>query len=232
MTSSSSWITLFTLSFFFVALVNCRRKLDFSIPGPRTLRDRIAIVGAGPAGIHMALMLKRKGFKDVTILEKTGTLGGKSWTIDYRGAANEMGTVYLQPDYNDTIVPLVKKYLPPGDLANLPAASIWFNADKDNHNGGDGTRFQRPALDFQTYIGRFGASYLKTSNSTLILMSYLKAIEDYNRKHEELLGKYDGEVRPEPTKKVIIINARLHFNFRHRGQFFFSIFFLPPLSLI
>ena len=33
-------------------------KLNYLIPGPRSYNDRIGIVGAGSAGIHMALLLK------------------------------------------------------------------------------------------------------------------------------------------------------------------------------
>jgi len=45
------------LVYFFMEMmisVACRRDLPFKIPGPTSLDDRIAIVGAGPAGIHMA----------------------------------------------------------------------------------------------------------------------------------------------------------------------------------
>ena len=33
--------------------------------------SKIAIIGAGPSGVHMAYSLKMKGFKDVTILERS-----------------------------------------------------------------------------------------------------------------------------------------------------------------
>jgi len=45
------------------------------IPGPEKLSDKIGIVGAGPAGIHMAYLLKRRGFKNVEILESSNRLG-------------------------------------------------------------------------------------------------------------------------------------------------------------
>ena len=45
------------------------------IPGPEKISDKIGIVGAGPAGIHMAYLLKRRGFKNVEILEKSNRLG-------------------------------------------------------------------------------------------------------------------------------------------------------------
>ena len=45
------------------------------IPGPKKLTDSIGIIGAGPSGIHMAYLLKNKGFKDITILEATDQIG-------------------------------------------------------------------------------------------------------------------------------------------------------------
>ena len=45
---------------------------------------RIGIVGAGPAGLHMAFELKRLGFSDVQIIEKTNRYGGKSDGLQYR----------------------------------------------------------------------------------------------------------------------------------------------------
>ena len=190
--------TLITYLCILTYLVNGRRKLGYEIPGPRTLGDRIAIIGAGASGIHMALSLKQRGFKDVTILEKTKWLGGKSWTINHRGAANEMGTVYLQPDYNDTIVPLVNKYAR-GDLVDLPPASIWFNK---NGGGSDGTKFKEPALDFAQYVFKFGAEHLKSNDKKVIGKAFFDAINKYISEHRRILGDYDGEIMPEPDQMV------------------------------
>ena len=45
------------------------------IPGPKKLTDSIGIIGAGPSGIHMAYLLKNKGFTDITILEASDQIG-------------------------------------------------------------------------------------------------------------------------------------------------------------
>ena len=55
-------------------------RLNYSIPGPKSYNSRIGIVGAGSAGIHMALLLKQKGFKNIEVLESSGRTGGKSYT--------------------------------------------------------------------------------------------------------------------------------------------------------
>ena len=45
------------------------------IPGPKKLTDFIGIIGAGPSGIHMAYLLKKRGFKNVKILEASNQIG-------------------------------------------------------------------------------------------------------------------------------------------------------------
>lgn len=45
------------------------------IPGPKSKKAKIAVVGAGPSGVHMALLLKRNGFKEVEIFEANDEVG-------------------------------------------------------------------------------------------------------------------------------------------------------------
>ena len=103
-----------------------------SIPGPSP-SDRVCIVGAGPSGLHMALMLKRRGYTDLTIYEKSGRVGGKSYDINYRGVSNPLGTVFLEPSYFDNFVPLAREF--GAELAPLPLENPWFS----NSNEGRGT---------------------------------------------------------------------------------------------
>jgi len=57
---------------------------------PRDLR--IAIIGAGPGGICMALKLREAGFDDFVLLEKTGAVGG-TWNLNrYPGCACDVPT--------------------------------------------------------------------------------------------------------------------------------------------
>ena len=43
------------------------------IKGPESFHTKIAIVGGGPAGVHMAYELKQRGYTNVTILESSHT---------------------------------------------------------------------------------------------------------------------------------------------------------------
>ena len=53
---------------------------------PRT-RKRIAVIGAGPGGLCTGIQLKRAGFDNFVILEKSGGVGGTWWHNRYPGAA-------------------------------------------------------------------------------------------------------------------------------------------------
>jgi protoporphyrinogen oxidase len=61
--------------------------------------DKIAIVGAGPAGLHMAFKLNELGFQHVTVLEKDVRIAGKSFTeyIYEKEVPQEFGTCYTIP---------------------------------------------------------------------------------------------------------------------------------------
>jgi protoporphyrinogen oxidase len=75
------------------------QKLDefrVNVPSPT---DRVAIVGAGPAGLHMAFLLSEMGFNQLTVLEKDSRIGGKSFTrYNYEpDVPQEFGTCYTVP---------------------------------------------------------------------------------------------------------------------------------------
>ena len=73
----------------------------------------------------MALELKNRGYTDLTIYEKTGRVGGKSYDINYRGVPNVLGTSFLEPSYFDNFVPLAREY--GADLVPLPPGNPWFS---------------------------------------------------------------------------------------------------------
>jgi hypothetical protein len=65
--------------------------------------SRIAIVGAGPAGLSTAWFLAKEGFHNVTVLEKLGRVGGlcKSLTVD--GMSYDLGANYVTWEYHETL---------------------------------------------------------------------------------------------------------------------------------
>ena len=86
-------------------------------------RDHVCIVGAGASGIHMALSLKDKGYKDVTIFEKTDRVGGKIKDLQIDGYYQWHGAIFLTADYLENIIELAKRYNV-GDVHAIPTPGV------------------------------------------------------------------------------------------------------------
>lgn len=66
------------------------------------LTSRIAVIGAGPAGLSAALALKERGFRDVTVLEKEAHVGGKCKSFAHEGRVYDLGANLTTPRYRAT----------------------------------------------------------------------------------------------------------------------------------
>ena len=93
-----------------------------SIIGPKPYED-VCIVGAGPAGIHMGLSLKNKGYKKIRIFEKSNRVGGKSYDVQLEGSYRAQGTIFLSTDYRENLVKLAETY-DVGDLHEYPPPGV------------------------------------------------------------------------------------------------------------
>ena len=65
--------------------------------------ERIGIIGAGAAGLSLALALRDAGFRSVTVLEREASPGGKCRTYRADGRNWELGAVMGTTDYRDTL---------------------------------------------------------------------------------------------------------------------------------
>ncbi|MBX2796268.1 MAG: FAD-dependent oxidoreductase [Myxococcales bacterium] len=63
------------------------------------LTTRVAIIGAGPAGMSTALALKHRGVTDITIFEKEQVVGGKCRSFEYEGKVYDLGANLTTPRY-------------------------------------------------------------------------------------------------------------------------------------
>ena len=150
--------------------------------GPHFTRDqRIAVIGAGPAGVHMASQLKRRGYRDVTVLEKTGRIGGKAYTRVIDGIPYELGTCFLHNGYH-RINDLVKEY---GLRKNIApeGRAVFLDAATDD----------TASLEFGKFVD--GAVYhgwqerrpqWKWLPESLVKTSLLEAIWHYDRLYKRL----------------------------------------------
>ena len=64
---------------------------------------RIAIIGAGPAGLSTAWFLSRNNFHNVTVLEKLGRVGGLCKSITIKGKYYDIGANYVTWAYTETL---------------------------------------------------------------------------------------------------------------------------------
>lgn len=55
------------------------------------MSKKVFIIGGGPAGLTAALELSRKGWRDVTVIEREKQLGGISRTLEYHGNHIDIG---------------------------------------------------------------------------------------------------------------------------------------------
>ena len=65
--------------------------------------QRIAIIGAGPAGLSCAWFLQQQGYKKVTVLEKLGRVGGLCKSLTVEGRSFDIGANYVTWDYTETL---------------------------------------------------------------------------------------------------------------------------------
>lgn len=92
------------------------------INGPKP-HEHVCIIGAGPAGIHMAISLKEKGYSNIKIFEKTGRVGGKCSDFQLGGFYRFQGAEFLTIDYFDNFIELAKRYTV-GELHILPQPGV------------------------------------------------------------------------------------------------------------
>ena len=92
------------------------------INGPRQ-NENVCIVGAGPAGIDMAVRLKDEGYSKITIFEKTSRVGGKSYDTKINGVYRPQGTIFLTADYFDNFLKLAERYKV-GDRKAIPSPKV------------------------------------------------------------------------------------------------------------
>lgn len=77
---------------------------------PRDLR--VAVVGAGAAGLSAALALRDLGYKNVTVFEAASQVGGKADSLEFEGRNYDLGAILVMPDFK-TIKGLADRFKVP-----------------------------------------------------------------------------------------------------------------------
>lgn len=63
-------------------------------PSHKAAHTPIAIVGAGCGGLSLARILTDRGFANITLVERSKWVGGKTWTYQHQGLGHELGCCY------------------------------------------------------------------------------------------------------------------------------------------
>jgi len=192
------------------------RKTDLSVD------DNICVIGAGPAGIHMSSLLKQRGYKNITIFEKSNRIGGKSFTIrDKDDVPHEMGTCYLHPEYK-VIRDLLKEYSigKEVEIANGKNARNMFKTHLDDNIHA----IDENGIDFMSWL------LDKTEEQILpeILRDWIPdelsiiplkyAVHKYKKIHRKIFGKYRYTLPPKPKNFDDINMTFLEFLEKHGLQ--------------
>lgn len=97
---------------------------SYYVPSPTAVRvtpldARIAVIGAGAAGLTAAYTLKKLGYTQVTVYECNADVGGKVQTVVYEGRPYELGAVWYGKPYR-TIRAFMDKYGVRGTGDDIP----------------------------------------------------------------------------------------------------------------
>lgn len=164
---------------------------------------RVAIVGGGPAGIHMAAQLKKKGFTNVTILEKSNRISGKVNSVESNGVIHEMGACWLSTNY-DYVRNLVQEYSVSGEEKSAgPTGSrdIMMNGQRHDISSWMYAEVEKTVLP---------PDLAAALPDKLQAYTVFKAFKQYIKLHRKLLGKYGFTMPPEPTPEIMrLINKPL-----------------------
>lgn len=88
---------------FVLSLWPTRTRRSGSPSGSKRADPRIAIVGAGAAGLTAAWALKKGGYTNVTVFEKADRVGGKCLTFEYENHAIDMAAHEMLAGYTDVM---------------------------------------------------------------------------------------------------------------------------------
>lgn len=172
---------------------------------PFHVMQKVAIIGGGPGGVHMASRLKQLGYKHVTVLERTDRVGGKSLTL-YRNkegscvqekdeetdaidtkscVAFEMGTCFLHNGYH-TIYDLVDEYSLPKTVA--PEGRAMFSHFTDHLHALPMDKFVSKSILEAIDAGKIKVPFWAITEDWKVMYSLLHAVNKYNKMHKEIFG--------------------------------------------
>ncbi len=177
--------------------------------------DRIAIVGAGPAGVHLAHLLKRRGYRSVTLFEREPGVGGRAMSVRHDGFVHEMGACYIPEHYHE-FRRLVREY-------DVGAFDTPKGHDRSIYTSEfDGTMREYPIAAYGERLmeGLVRSGELGRASKVSRLVQLLAAIRRYFRLRTRLLGDsgYPLGVTPSTAAAAELARPFLDVAREHRLQ--------------
>ena len=177
---------------------------------------RIGIIGAGASGIHMAWLLRKRGFTNIVLLEKTQRSGGKVCTVRSQGMLHEMGACYTTPAYHQ-LRGLAKElglYQP----ISVAGREVYTSDGKSISFGDWVIDRSRQEL----------GGWYKLLPRKLIGLRILWDIRRYVSLHKKILGEYIGAFPPRPSEVSL---ASLDYSFKGFLQKHGLVTLIPVMRL-
>lgn len=154
------------------------------------MKDKIAIVGAGPSGIHMAAALRELGFTNIDVYEKQNRIGGKSMSMnDPKNTVQELGSCCIGPGYESNIIELIEKYAP-GTLVRRKFASVWLDDRPDS-------------ILYTSYVIKETMQHFRLKSPAEAMVKLGELIAKYSQIHMQMFGTYEFELMPRPTSEIL-----------------------------
>ncbi|KAF0718095.1 Aste57867_1901 [Aphanomyces stellatus] len=177
--------------------------------------DRVVVVGAGPAGVHYASLLAKKGLTKIQLIDANDHVGGKSSTIwDDDGVPHEMGTVFALDSYTP-IFDLLDAYDPTNTRFPFAFERPKYMATMGESAGADDSD-PTTTLDFPGYVLRTiqaNAPPALRANATKAQLHALFAdqAQRYIAVHRSIFGIYPYGMPPPPTNWSLIDMTAIEF---------------------
>ncbi|MEO8401747.1 MAG: FAD-dependent oxidoreductase [Gammaproteobacteria bacterium] len=168
------------------------------------IAKRFIIVGAGPAGIHMAYLLALHGIKNVTILEKSDHLGGKCLSLAFHNQLHEMGATYLHAGYGE-LFKLLKDLHIENNSSPIFSNEQYFFLDNSAHSVINGKNWLRQEVVKGNLLPSLQKlpKKLKTTRSLWSRLNLIIALIKYQFLHRKIFGKYSRDFLPKPDNNFL-----------------------------
>ena len=137
----------------------------------------------------MAYSLKKLGFTDVTILERSNRIGGKGEHFQYRGIKHPMSILLWTSAYKTTLEPLLQQF----GFLEQEARSDRFSFLLSN---------ELPSVEASEYVILWVMKNLNITYPNMARLRILQDLDKYTDIHQDLFGTYKYGLMKRAHKQI------------------------------